>query len=526
MGPSKVNSEILRSFNEAALASSEVAESELQETVRLIGQRIQDMVESGLPFFLSLIGEQLLGREWILQRTRGTSKAFFWIPSELNESKLVAGSPLYATIFENLEKTLRGSGIDAAKSAPRDLSGFLGAVSDVAQSHQTKGVLVLFGWDALLQGRDVGEAVRREIQRSLDEILELGREVLTGKYSGLGIIVAIPPGLTQEGPFQIRERELGDAIRIPETNEIKVLFGRILTAAYDRKKKTSIHNVVSDETLVSILSRPHKVRVLDPSRVIESLDAHRKKLTLQPMTQAVSDIVGEVVKELGISDKKTYARKRELLEKLNRMPLVDLKPPLADLLKATLDQFDSDFHAEFIAVCGENNWECEGRLPEYLVKPRAGGPAARVDVPTPYGYARIDGLQASNPYPKGIAQELLDRYRLQATGKAIGNTPETFGRMFTAELELLAAATRTDTVEIDRLVLTLAGTLIASGFRPFGPDGEPLEQMLRSMLAETMVWQEVIARGWRPEAGKMGGITKGEKRYTVFVRDSGKQEGR
>jgi hypothetical protein len=409
-------------------------------------------------------------------------------------------------------------------TVPRDSTSLLVVMSHLAQSRGTKVVLAISGWDETLQKRDIGDPAR-EIQRGLDEILDLRREILTGKYPGLGIIVAIPSGLSQDGPFQIRERDLGDVMKMPETVNIKILFGRLLIAAYDRKKKTSIKDAVGDETLVSLLSRPDKIRVLDPSRVIESLDGQRKKLTLRPTTQAMSNLLTEVVREFAVTDKKTYARKRELLERVKGMPLVDLRQSLADLLKGSLEQFEADFHAEFLAVCGENEWECEGKLPEYLVRPRAGGPTAKIEVPTPYGYARIDALQASNPSPKGIAQELADRYRQQSAGRPFGGVPETFARMFVAELELLAAATKADTVEVDRLVLTVAGTLIAIGFRPFGSSGEPLEETLRNMLAESTVWQEVIARGWRPEAGKMGGITKGEKRYTVFVRESGKPEG-
>lgn len=519
----RINKDIVGQYYSSLVEQpSRVLVESTQDDLGHLHERLDDLADQSFSFSFFVLGERVFGRDFLKKEITEMvlKKQLEMVMIELSLIESVDdGDIIYKMLLEQCNEISKKLG----SAIPEDIVG-KGPVFDrkdllsvIGEEFPTT-VVVVDGFDELIDR--LIKSGRRNLDLANDimtSILSLNDVTIRNEIKGFGLLVFASPRLFSHPDIGLRKEKLGIYMELVEDEETKLESGRTLLRIYDEKKNTPYSSTFLDPQILEIMSAEPRSTFMNPFRILEKLDSERKKLVPGRPSRAHVKLIKDVVREIGKEDKRTYAIKRELLENLNSLGFVDTVSVLSDLLEQKLGELDRAFDEELKEALEAANLECEGSFPSYVVKDTESGTSMKVDVPTPFVYAKIDGVQATNKYPTGIVREIEEKFQQIREARAVSLSNDQFAELFLSTLNMFRVATNDDTIVIDRLLEMVANNLSAMSLRTTGNDDFDAVDSLRNKLSQKEVWEKLIEQNWIPESGKVGGVEVMGKKYTILV---------
>lgn len=463
------------------------SDSTLRDALALVSTRVTDMADSGVPFFLSILGQPLLlGNAFIAK-----------LISEIGDSTAVEEVPL-----------------DEFPAGGRERMDRL--VDEQRETTKQRLCFVLSGIERTWNGPSSRSEARGERSGPpLRAAAELREKLLEGRSPPFGAILLLPGELVEAGSGSIRESDLGEIIRLPDSLEIRYTVGRYLLEAIAKYSRTGWPQEI-EPSWADALFATGTHRVLTPSLLLERLSHLRAQIVPQKLTKKADETVREVLRELQSNAAKSYPRKRELIQEVQTMGLVDLRPLFSEELRLKMASIESDFDKDLRSLLNQARMGVEGAFPDYRVLLPDSGIGVSVSVLTPYGSLKVNDRSIESPSPRGVLEDLAAIHDMFRKGTRDEMAEEEFSRFLQPLLLALKVGARSEDITIDHALSVAESVLITEGFRPMDAKGHTLRERLRALAASPRVVDNLNKGGWFLHTGKMGGIEVDGKRYTLF----------
>ncbi len=494
----------------------------IQDDLGRLQERLDELAERAFSFSLFVIGERAFGRDFLKKEITEMvlKRQLERMVINLSSIESVEDGKIFNKIF--LEQCIEigrklGTNLSERVIGEEIVVDHWDSLNSIGEGFP-RTVVVVDGLDELL-GRLVNSG-KRGLDLANDimsSILSFKDVTIRNEIEGFGLLAFAGPRLLSHPDIRSRKRELGERIELPEDEETKLESGKRLLLVYDEQKNTPFSSTLSDLQILEMMSADPKSTFLDLYKILQNLDSERKKLVPSRPSKVHMKLIKEVVEEVSKEDKRTYAKKRELLEKLNSVGFVDAVSVLSDLLEQKLRGFDKSFDRELRETLQAANLEYEGSFPSYVVKDPESETKVRIDVPTPFVYVKIDGVQATNRYPAGLVQEIEKKFLQIRKARMVSLSNDQSLELFLSSLNMFRVATNDDTMIIDDLLEMVANNLSWLGLRIAGEDDLDTVESLRNKLSQKEVWEKLIEQNWIPESGKVGGVEVMGKKYTILV---------
>lgn len=358
---------------------------------------------------------------------------------------------------------------------------------------------------------------RSALRKRVSLVTKLGGDLLREKQDLL--VVTIWPGwLLTRFNLTLQQMKLPMSLEVSMGSSLVEAWLRPLLTSYDESWKSDLAARMSEKEVSDLIQVDDQASSLTLSRIADKLDRARRQAGVKPATLKDSRLLKSVIEELGSDDRRTYARKRDLRTELDTLRGKDLALVLSDLLEERLRSFENSYKDRLIKEVEEAGLILAGEHPKYIIMDQDGSNHFEVDVRVPYGYVFVDGSELQNRAPQGVIHEVKRRLRRRGSFREVEVSQESFAEMALKVLDMITPLLGSTEVRVDALIEAITSFLEATMLRSSGSVGRPVKEWVARQIAEEGVWKAIVSRGWRFEAGKIGGVVlKGSGKRAVIM---------
>ncbi len=357
------------------------------------------------------------------------------------------------------------------------------------------------------------------LRKRVSLVTNLGGELVEEKQNLL-LLMVWPLWLLERFELTIQDMKLPMSLGLTIRSSVIDDWLEQLLTSYDNSWKSDLVAGQSETDRRDLIRVDDQESSLTPSRIAERLDQARKQAGVKRATREDSRLLKAVIGQLGSDDRRIYARARDLRLKLNSLKGKDLAPVLSDLLGEKLQGFEIAYGERLVKEAEAAGLELTGEHPKYTVLDERGSNSFEVEVRVPYGYVFVDGAELQNRNPRGVIDEVKRRLERRGSFREVEISQASFAEMALKVLDLITSLLGSPEVTVDALVGAITGFLEEAMLKPRGSVGGPVKVWVGEQISKEDIWKSIVSRGWRFEAGKIGGVVlEGSgKRAVIMVR--------